>query len=131
MVDYKEEMDKLKGNQKNKRKPPPVKDCSYTGCPLKASILINGRYTCCFHYGTDFHNEVTIAIKSNKTFLQNYNSMVKWSVSQWQKNKDYLADHKLVPMLEADTPSGYLVKYFQFISNKINNEASINIEDKK
>jgi len=121
---YAEESAKLKGSAKKKKSIPKVKKCSYTGCPLNAATVINGRYACNFHFDGDFHQEVTLAIRNNKMFLQNYNRMVKWQVNDWQKNKNRLLNHAMVPMEENETPSGYLVKFFNFIEQKINNESS-------
>jgi len=128
MVDYRKEMDNLKSPEKNKKQVSKVKKCSYYNCPMNAAVFINGRYSCCFHTSPDYHDDVTVAIKNNKNFLKNYNAMVKWRVKDWQERKSHLMNHEFVPMLETDTPSGYLVRFFRFISTKISDEASATVK---
>ena len=125
---YAEEAAKLTGPKKKKDSAPKVKKCCYQGCPINASTAVNNVYSCCFHDSGQYHYDVTLAIKNNKKFLQNYNNMVRWSVQDWINNKDRLLNHPKVPMGENETPSGYISRFFTFISEKIKTEASEMIE---
>lgn len=121
--DYRKEMDKLDDNKK-KKSAPKVRKCKYSQCPINADTAINGQYTCSFHDTAHYHDDVTVAIRKNKTFLLNYNAMVKWKVSDWVKNKANLIEHKHVPMEEEESPSLYLIRFFKFLSDKIARESS-------
>jgi len=125
-VDYAEEAGKLTGKAKPKK--PKVKKCQYTGCPLKACCVVLGSYTCNFHHHSSgqFHKEITIAIRSNKTFIQAYNKMVNWINNEWNDpvNKKWLLNNKNCAMLKDEPPSLYLVRYFNWLDTKVRAEAT-------
>jgi len=123
LVDYAKEAAKVDSKSK-KVHVPKVKNCRYANCPLRATTAINGQYACSFHDTAQFHGDVTLAIRNNKTFIQNYNTMVHMGVKDWQKAKKRLLNHPSVPMNEGESPSMYLVRFFNFIEQKIKNEAS-------
>ena len=129
LVNYAKESAKLskKNNQKPADKP---RKCQYQNCPMRAVSTVEGRSRCSYHHTGDFHHEVTIAIKQNINFINGYNSMVKWTVSDWTKHNDYLLNNKNCPMEQGELPSMYLVRFFNWISEKIQSDATILVNQK-
>lgn len=127
LVNYAKESAKLskKNNQKPVDKP---KKCMYQDCPMRAASTAEGRNRCSFHVTGDFHREVTISIKQNKNFIKAYNSMVKWNQSDWSDQKNWLRSNKNCAMEENELPSMYLVRFYNWLSEKIDNDASALIE---
>lgn len=122
---YAEEAGKLTAPKSRKKDSvPKIRKCKYSNCPINADTAINGQYTCSFHDTAHYHDDVTVAIIKNKSFRLNYNTMVKWKVKDWVKNKDRLINHKHLPMNEEEPPSLYLIRFFKFLSDKIKRESS-------
>lgn len=122
---YAEEAGKLTApKDKRKGKIPKIRKCKYSNCPINADTSINGQYTCSFHDTAHYHNDVTVAIRKNKTFLMNYNTMVKWKVIDWVNNRERLINHSHIPMIQEESPSLYLIRFFKFLSDKIARESS-------
>ena len=128
MNDYKKEMDKLNDNKKSGKPVDKPKKCMYQNCEMLAATTAEGRNRCAFHQTGDYHHEVTVSIKQNKNFINGYNNMVKWDVSDWAKHNNYLLNNKNCPIEQGELPSMYLVRFFNWISEKIANDASVLIE---
>lgn len=124
---YADEAAKLKGTEKKKKSVPKVKKCQYEGCPLKASSFVpeRGGYSCNFHHSGQFHYDVSISIRNNLSSIQGYNRMIRWEPRDWVKNRNYLLNRKHCPMGENEPPSMYLINYFNWLTNKIQDEATV------
>ena len=126
---YREEMDKLDDTKKTKsvkRK----KKCNYTSCKLSATTEINGHYTCPFHFNTDFPNQVTVSITQNFRLIQHYSRMVKWTVKDWRDQQSWLLNNKSLNMLQDEIPSVYINRFYNWLLNKVADDATRLIEKK-
>ena len=130
MNDYKKEMDKLNDNKKSGKPVDKPKKCQYSGCPMLATSTVEGRHKCSFHHTSDFHHQVTLSIRMNKDFLERYYKMVKWDVSDWVEQKVHLINSKNCPIEENELHSLYLVRFYNWISEKIDNDAAVLIEQR-
>jgi hypothetical protein len=129
-IDYAEESGKLKGPKEKKKSVRKVKKCMYTGCPLNASTEFGGNYRCSFHFSGDFHHEVTMAIIENLNFIKAYSKMVKWRVSDWTEHSKWLLTKKNCPMEPKELPSVYISRSFEWLSEKIKDDATRHIENR-
>ena len=126
LLKYATESAKVSKSKSEKEKSPSIDKCSYMGCPMNASTLLGGRYSCSFHESPDFHQDVTTAIISNMDLIRAYNRMVKWSVSDWNvvSNKGWLLNNSNCPMTDGEMASSYINRYFTWLSEKIKSDAS-------
>ena len=96
----------------------------------ESSTSAGGNYRCSFHESGHYHGEVTMAIKENKNFIKTYKAMLKWNTSEWHKQDNWLKTNKNCPMGKDEPPSIYLVKFFNWLSEKIKSDATRHVESR-
>jgi len=124
LVDYATEHAKI---GKKKKPIDKIKNCSFTGCPMNADAFINGMWMCCFHDSSDYHQDVTVAIRKNKSIIRTYNTMVRWKPADWKEHHKWLITKDNCPMGENEPRSLYILRYFNWISEVIKNDATTEI----
>ena len=129
LINYAKESAKVDAN-KGKKVIPKIRKCMYTNCPINATTEVNGQYRCNFHESGHFHAEVTAAIVSNVNFINAYNKMVRWDVSDWYEHEKWLRNSAKLPMEALEPPSQYLIRFFAWVSGNIKSEATAAIERK-
>ena len=122
---YNEDVDKLQPGKKKKKTVQKIKRCRFPGCPMNADHYLQegGLWACCFHNNSDFHKEVTRAIVNNIQYVKWYSAMVKWNGATWKKETHNLAN-KEFPLLPGQCRSIYLHEFYNWIEQKILNEAT-------
>lgn len=117
--------------RKEAYKPPPINKCQYMGCPMNASIKDTDGYKCAFHRTGDYHYEITESIKKNLKFISQYTKMINFTTDDWNEQDMWLRTTPNCPMLEGELHSLYINRFYNWLDEKIKNEAMDFINNKE